>query len=308
MALADIIPIWLGTARYLIYLSTLALVGALGARVVVTGTRFLAPDAVAALVTTRIARTGFVAAVTLMLSALLLLSGMAFAWFGANALDELGRMREMVFGTAWGVSWQRVVSSSAIAAAAGAIAWKWRVIRGPVALGAAVMMSLTVPLLGHGGTHGTRVWIFHAVHLLGSGLWLGTLAVLARATWPVWREDAPVLSTLRGLMRAFSPLALTGAAMAIGTGLLLSYQHVDPLDALTTTEYGQTVLIKAGVVVLVGLLGFLNFRRHRGPLTSPRDRRWLRRLAVLEAAIALVIVLALTAWLTGLPVPHELED
>jgi hypothetical protein len=134
VALADIIPIWLGTARYLIYLSTLALVGALGARVVVTGTRFLAPDAVAALVTTRIARTGFVAAVTLMLSALFLLSGMAFAWFGANALDELGRMREMVFGTAWGVSWQRVVSSSAIAAAAGAIAWKWRVIRGPVAL------------------------------------------------------------------------------------------------------------------------------------------------------------------------------
>jgi putative copper export protein len=96
--------------------------------------------------------------------------------------------------------------------------------------------------------------------------------------------------------------------MAIGTGLLLSYQHIDPLDALTTTEYGQTALIKAGVVLLVAVLGLLNYRRHRGPLASPVDRRWLRRLATVEATIALVAILALTAWLTGLPVPHELED
>jgi putative copper export protein len=305
---ADITTIWLATARSLIYLSTLVVIGALGARVVVQGTRFLAPDPAGTIVATRVARTGFLAALGLTFSALFLLAGMAFAWFGPKVLSELERAQAMVFGTAWGVSWQRVVTSGAIAAAAGLIAWRWRVIRGPVALGIAVMISLTVPLLGHGGTHGTRVWIFHAVHLLGSGLWLGTLAVLARATWPVWRDDAPVLSTLRGLMRAFSPLAFTGAAMAIGTGLLLSYQHIDPLDALTTTEYGQTALIKAGVVVLAAVLGFLNYLRHRGPLTSPVDRRWLRRLATVEAGIALVVILALTAWLTGLPVPHELED
>jgi putative copper export protein len=305
---ADITTIWLATARYLIYLSTLVVIGALGARVVVQGTRFLAPDPVGTIVATRVARTGFLAALGLTFSALFLLAGMAFAWFGPKVLNELERTQAMVFGTAWGVSWQRVLTSGAIAAAAGLIAWRWRVIRGPVALGTAVMISLTVPLLGHGGTHGTRVWIFHAVHLLGSGLWLGTLAVLARATWPVWRDDAPVLSTLRGLLGAFSPLAFTGAAMAIGTGLLLSYQHIDPLDALTTTEYGQTALIKAGVVVLAALLGLLNYRRHRGPLTSPVDRRWIRRLATVEAAIALVAILALTAWLTGLPVPHELED
>ena len=305
---ADITAIWLATARYLIYLSTLVVIGALGARVVVQGTRFLAPDAAGTIVTTRVARTGFLAALGLALSALFLLSGMAFAWFGPGAIGEFDRTKQMVFGTAWGVSWQRVVTSAAIAAAAGAIAWRWRVIRGPVALGVAVMIALTVPLLGHGGTHGTRVWIYHATHLLGSGLWLGTLAVLARATWPVWRDDAPVLSTLRGLLGAFSPLAFTGAAMAIGTGLLLAYEHVDPLDALTTTEYGQTVIAKTATVVLVAGLGFLNYRRHRGPLTSPSDRRWLRRFAVIEAVIALVVILALTAWLTGLPVPHELED
>lgn len=308
MNTADLVPIWLATARYLIYLSTLVVIGALGARVVVQGTRFLAPDRAGTIVATRVARTGFLGAVGLACSALFLLAGMAFAWFGPSALGELDRTKAMVFGTAWGVSWQRVVTSAAIAAAAGAIAWRWRVIRGPVALGAAIMISLTVPLLGHGGTHGTRVWIFHAIHLLGSGLWLGTLAVLARATWPVWRDDAPVLSTLRGVLRAFSPLAATGAALAIVSGLLLSYQHVDPLDALTTTEYGQTVMIKVAAVLLVAVLGFLNYRRHRGPLTSPADRRWLRRLAMLEAALALIVILALTAWLTGLPVPHELED
>jgi copper transport protein len=305
---ADIVPIWLATARYLIYLSTLVTIGALGARVVVQGTRFLMPDQAGTIVASRVARTGFIGAVGLMVSALFLLAGMVFAWFGPGALGELDRMQAMVFGTAWGVSWQRVATSAAIAAGTGALAWQWRAIRGPVALGVAIMISLTVPLLGHGGTHGTRVWIFHAIHLLGSGLWLGTLAVLARATWPVWRDDAPVLSTLRGLMRAFSPLAGTGAVLAIGTGLLLAYQHVDPLDALTTTEYGQVAMMKTGAVLLVAVLGFLNYRRHRGPMTSPSDRRWLRRQAVLEAALALLVVLALTAWLTGLPVPHELED
>jgi copper transport protein len=305
---AELTPVWLATARYFIYLSTLVVIGALGARLVVQGTRFLAPDPAGTIVATRVARTGFLGALGLTLSALFLLAGMAFAWFGPSGLGELDRTKAMVFGTAWGVSWQRVITSAAIAAAAAAIAWKWRVIRGPVALGAAIMISLTVPLLGHGGTHGTRVWIFHATHLLGSGLWLGTLAVLARATWPVWRDNAPVLSTLRGLLGAFSPLAMTGAAMAIVSGLLLAYEHVDPLDALTTTEYGQTVLIKTGAVLLAAGFGFLNYRRHRGPLTSPSDRRWLRRLAVLEAVIALVLILALTAWLTGLPVPHELED
>jgi putative copper export protein len=304
----ELTPIWLATARYLIYLSTLVVIGALGARVVVQGTRCLAPDPAGTIVATRVAKTGFMAALALTFSALFLLAGMAFAWFGPDALSQLDRAQAMVFGTAWGVSWQRVVTSAAVAAAAGAIAWRWRVIRGPVALGAAIMISLTVPLLGHGGTHGTRVWIFHATHLLGSGLWLGTLAVLARATWPVWRADAPVLSTLRGLLGAFSPLAVTGAALAIVSGLLLAYQHVDPLDALFTTDYGRTLMFKTGAVLLVAGLGFRNYRRHRGPLTSPSDRRWLRRLAVLEAILALVLILALTAWLTGLPVPHELED
>ncbi len=306
MTAAEITPVWLATARYLIYISTLVTIGALGARLVIQGTRFLAPDPAGTLVAARVARTGFFGATALTFSALFLLAGMSFAWFGT--FGEVERTKAMVFGTAWGVSWQRVLTSAAIAAAAGAVAWKWRVIRGPVALGVAIMISLTVPLLGHGGTHGTRVWLFHATHLLGSGLWLGTLAVLARATWPVWRDDAPVLSTLRGLLWSFSPLAMTGAGLAIVSGLLLSYQHVDPLEALTTTEYGQTVLIKTGVVLLVAGLGFLNYRLHRGPLTSPSDRRWLRRLAVLEAVIALVAILALTAWLTGLPVPHELED
>jgi len=308
MTNADIVTYWLAGARYLIFLSTLLVIGALGARVVVQGTRFLAPDARGALVTSRLARTGFLAASGLAISAVILLAGMAFSWFGPSGPVEFEKTRAMVFSTAWGVSWQRVITSSAIAAAAGLLAWQWRVVRGPVALAVAVMMSLTVPLLGHGGTHGTRVWIFHAAHLLGSGLWLGTLAVLARATWPVWRDEANSVATLKGLLGAFSPIAFTGAAMAIGSGLLLSYEHVDPLDAAFTTEYGLTVVYKIGTVLVLVLLGWLNYRRHRGPMTGPADRRRLRQLAVLEAVIALIVVLGLSAWLTGLPAPHELED
>jgi putative copper export protein len=308
MTAAEITQIWLAIARYLIYVSTVLMIGAFGARLVVMGTRFLAADPAGAVVTARVARSGFLAALGLMVGAIVLIAGMAFAWFGLSGLTELDKTQTMVFGTAWGVSWQRLVTSAAIAAAAGALAWRWRMVRGPVALGVAVMASMTVPLLGHGGTQGTWVWIVDSSHLFGSGLWLGTLAVLARATWPVWRVDAPSPATLRGLLASFSPIAFTGAAMTVVTGGLLSYKHLDPFDTAFSTEFGQTLIAKVVVVAALVLLGWLNYRRHRGPLTSHADRRWLRRLAVLEAVLALVVVLGITAWLTGLPVPHELLD
>jgi copper transport protein len=308
MTIADFTQIWLAVARYVIYLSTLLTIGALGARLVVSGTRFLAPDPGGSVVTMRIARAGCLGALGLLAGAFVLIAGMAVAWFGPSGLTQFEQVQTMVFGTAWGVSWQRLLTSAALAAGAGALAWGWRVVRGPVALGAAVMLALTVPLLGHGGTLGAWVWIVDSAHLFGSGLWLGTLAVLARATWPVWRNESPASGTLRGLLAAFSPIALTGAAMTVGTGLLLSYEHLQPFELALESEFGQTLIVKLAVVAAIVVLGWLNYRRHRGPLTSPGDRRWLRRLAVVEIVLAVLVVLGITAWLTGLPVPHELLD
>jgi putative copper export protein len=291
-------------ARYFAYLSVLVIIGTAGARLVVTGWRFLFPDAREAIVAVRLTRAGLLGSIALVLSMCGVLAAQAYSWFGPDGFASFEPADTIVFTTAWGLNWQRVLTTSLGAIAGFAAAKRVAFLRGSVALAAAIGLVLTVPLLGHGGSHGARVYWLHVLHLLGAGLWIGTLGVLTWATWPVWKDDAPASTTLRALLRAFSPIALTGGALMAATGLLLSIEHTPALNVLWTTSYGQTLAIKVGVVAVVAVLGWINFRRHRGPMTGPLDRQWLRRLAVLEAGLALGVIVALTAWLTDLPVPH----
>jgi putative copper export protein len=298
--------LWLTATRYLISFCALLVIGACGARIAVTGRRFLLPDAADALVTARLGRAGALASVALALSIAHALVALAYVWLGPEGLTDLEGMRAIVFKTAWGVSWQRTASTAAFAALACTVAWRWRAVRGIAAAGVALAVALAVPLLGHGGTHGVIVWLLHATHLLGSGLWLGSLAILAWATWPVWRDSsAAPTSTLRGLLSSFSPVALTGAGLVVFSGGGMTLEHVPSFAAARVSAYGQTLGVKIALVLVVALLGFLNFRTHRGEMASDADRRRVRRLALLELALAFVLVLAATAWLTGLAMPHE---
>ena len=292
----------MGFARYLTYLSTLLIVGALGARAVVTRGRLFAADARDAVVAARLARASRAGAAGLGFAVLGMLVAQTYEWFGAEGLT-LANAKTVAFRTAWGQSWQQAAAAAVVAVALFSIAHYWRASRLPIGVGVVVACALAVPLLGHGGSHGVRVYWLHATHLVGSGLWLGTLGVLIWATWPVWRDEASTTATLSGMLKAFTPVALTGALLVAGSGVLIALEHVPSLDALWTTAYGQAFTRKLLFVAAIAILGAINFRTYHGAIAAP-DRRRLRRLAVLEATLALVVVLALTAWLTGLPLPH----
>ncbi|MEV0526798.1 copper resistance protein CopC [Streptomyces sp. NPDC050439] len=85
------------------------------------------------------------------------------------------------------------------------------------------------------------------VHLLAVAAWLGGLAALVVALY-----FAP--SVEAGAVRRFSRVAFCSVVALAATGLYQSWRQVGSWSALTGTWYGQLLLIKVGlVVVLVGI-------------------------------------------------------
>ncbi|GGQ74138.1 transport integral membrane protein [Streptomyces ruber] len=107
------------------------------------------------------------------------------------------------------------------------------------------------------------------VHLLAVAAWLGGLAALLVALFRA-PADAPVEARA---VRRFSRVAFGSVLVLTVTGLYQSWRQVGSWSALTGTSYGQLLLVKVGlVVVLVGIAGI--------------SRRWTARLADAPAAPA----------------------
>ncbi|MFD6185118.1 copper resistance CopC/CopD family protein [Streptomyces goshikiensis] len=136
-----------------------------------------------------------------------------------------------------------------------------------------------------------------ALHLLAMGVWLGglvTLLLLLRRRGSDGR-DIPASAIGR-----FSTLAFGAVAVLVGTGVYQSWRQVGSWEALSTTSYGKTLIVKIAVVVLV--LWVASF-----------SRRWTARL-VHEAspATAELTVPApervRVAQAVGAPAPAELQE
>ncbi|MFK0259057.1 copper resistance CopC/CopD family protein [Streptomyces sp. NPDC090445] len=100
------------------------------------------------------------------------------------------------------------------------------------------------------------------LHLLAMGVWLGgliTLVVLLRSRGP----GSPVVPA--SAVGRFSTLAFTAVAVLVGTGVYQSWRQVGSWEALSTTSFGRTLIVKIAAVVLV--LWVASF-----------SRRWTARL------------------------------
>jgi putative copper export protein len=151
-------------------------------------------------------------------------------------------------------------------------------------------------MTGHAYGHPTS-WIAQSLHILGFGLWLGTLAVaLIAPSRPLSSGDSSTAARQRWL-GAFAPLAGTGAITVIASGVVLSLTSIPSWSSLLHTGYGQVYLIKVALVGVIGALGARNFRALRGGVGAG-----LGRAAGIEAMLALLVLLV-TAILTSLPQP-----
>lgn len=145
------------------------------------------------------------------------------------------------------------------------------------------------------------------LHVLAMGIWLGGVVALfvglpaaAAQTLP---DEARQLR--RDAWRAFGPVAAIAVALLALSGMISAGFQVATPDAMLTSFYGQALLTKIGLMLLMGLFGLLNSATLHPRIAAPLARLlkkptgWtplsvdkLPRLVLLEAGVGLVVLLA----------------
>lgn len=289
-------------ARWLAYGATLTLVGLAVAPAVLA--RAGHSPALEATIRRRGARLGLVASLLLLLATLLRL------WFQARSFLEPGEAltREIVGlvleSGMWATGWKAVAAISACLIAV----WATSALRRLGGIHRLLVLGLVAatPFAGHGAAGESAVWrgiALHAVHLLATGVWLGTLLVLAITAFPaVLRQGAEAREAdMARLVRTFSPLALVGAGVAAASGLVLAWTLVGSTGALVASEYGRWLLLKLGLVAVVAGIGFRNWRVLT-PRLGEAAAEPMARSAGTELAFA-ALILAVTAILVAREAP-----
>ncbi|GAA3300836.1 hypothetical protein GCM10020295_42560 [Streptomyces cinereospinus] len=101
------------------------------------------------------------------------------------------------------------------------------------------------------------------VHLLAVAAWLGGLGALLVSLY-----RAPVQTPLPArAVRRFSRIAFGSVLALVATGLYQSWRQVGSWSALTGTRYGQLLLVKVGLVVLLVGVAWIS-RRWTGQLAE----------------------------------------
>ena len=264
-------------------------------------------------VESQLARQAGLASSLLVLATLARLYAQTYSSFGLDEPVTSELLWLVAEQTRWGGRW--VVQGTAVilaAFAAGAVVlrcrWSWSVLTG-----ATLVVVATTPVTGHAFAYaGGVIWpmVLQVSHLLAAGVWLGTLLLLLvvglRSSDQGSIRDAHIggARVLSGIVNRFSPVALTAAGVLAVTGLSTAMLYVDEWSQLWGTPYGRLLLVKVGLFGLTALIGAYNWRIVRPMLTSRQGFRRLRHSATAELLVA-AVVLAVTAWLVHLPMPHE---
>ena len=206
---------------------------------------------------------------------------------GTDAIRGLARADEVLTGSMWG--WMWLVRIAALAA----IALLTRGQHGPAtafALVVAAVLLASLSLSGHALvalTPSTAV-IADWVHLAAAAVWTGGLVVLMRG---------PVSGAV---VARFSEFAIGSVAAIVLTGIWGSIAHLPTPATLITAPYGLVIIAKAVLLVPLLALGYQNFRRGRSGAQTVDIAATVTREAVL-----VLVVIVLSAVLTGLPLPHS---
>ncbi len=129
-----------------------------------------------------------------------------------------------------------------------------------VVLGGAALALGSLVLVGHTRTFGPP-WLVvtaDALHVVSGAVWLGGVVGLALVLAPSAHVDARRAGVT---VARFSALgAWVVLALAV-TGTVLGWRILGTVDALVSTTYGQTLLVKVGVALcLVGIAAWNRYR------------------------------------------------
>jgi copper transport protein len=164
-----------------------------------------------------------------------------------------------------------------------------------VAMG--LVWAFTWAQAGHAGAGKWQptALVVDVLHVGATAAWLGGLTVLLIALRRRWLDEAAALPR-------WSRVATWSVLALVVTGTFASIRQVGELGALTSTDYGQRLLIKlalVGLMLLFALVGRAYVREHfPGPAPTEEETAGLRRSVSIEAALGVAVV-AVTALLVN---------
>lgn len=191
--------------------------------------------------------------------------------------------------------------------------WPWRRRRLTwLLLAAGAALPLPYSMISHAGAEpaGQAVAIASDyAHLLSASLWTGGLVFMLVALAPAVRNltGAGRRVVLGRAIPRFSLLALIAWGVLLLTGLYASWLQVGNLPALTSTPYGQTLILK--LILLVPLLGLGAFnlavvtRKLRAAETEERAEGWGSHFvtALTAEVVVVTLLLGVVGMLIGTP-------
>jgi copper transport protein len=184
----------------------------------------------------------------------------------------------------WGLLW---LCRELVLVALAAAVLLTRIRSSPARLAACAVLFATLATVRVLGGHAaadpeplTAVAVASA-HVVAAAVWIGGVASFAVALARAGSERG---RTARSLAASFGAVAGGALALIAVTGLLAAGAQVASIDALLTTDYGRTLLTKAGLAAAAAGLGAWNamlLRRGQAP-----------RLILAEAAAGASVLLA----------------
>ncbi len=180
------------------------------------------------------------------------LGALAAAALGLLYLGRVVQTAGLAFAvTSWGSTARWVV-----AIASAALAW-WmlrrtgRRSRTPdgIAPSALLVVSLAaVTSTSHAMSAGLAAAALGALHTVATMLWVCGAVIVAILVVPALRRRDRVAAVT--VARAFTPIALVAVPVSLVTGLLLAGRLLPSVGAVLNTDYGHTLLVKLGLLVL----------------------------------------------------------
>jgi copper transport protein len=179
-----------------------------------------------------------------------------------------------------------------------------------------LMLLLIQSLTSHAAalTHNTALAVAaDTLHLLAASFWVGGLLALVIGLLPLVRLKSDFTALVQTGWRPFSQWAALSVGVLVVTGIYSTGREVSSPNAMITTLYGQTLLFKIGLMLLVGLIGTTNAiilhpdlaaalaRLLRKPAGwTPLSIHKLPRLFMAEVGLGLLVLL-LAGMVTAVP-------
>jgi copper transport protein len=155
---------------------------------------------------------------------------------------------------------------------------------------------------GHTVTKGFRALhaLANSVHVVAGSVWVGGVVSMAVVLWSRHRAGRP--SDALGLVVRFSAVASVALGAVVVAGLVMAVAILDSFGELTSTQWGQTFLLKSAAAAIAMAAGAYNHFRLMPELERDPDNQILHqsvRSTVTAEAVLLGFVVVVTAWLVA---------